>query len=128
MMIRRCVVVALLATFLLSACGGGDSSSQVAAFCAQAKDFRAKYGSDFDPTDKQKVAQAKVALQAMVNDAPKSIRAAVTSVNDAFDFLADGKVPPAYRNEEIRTASADLNKYGEKHCGLKPATATTPST
>jgi hypothetical protein len=123
MMIKRCVVVVLSVAFLFSACGG--SGSDVAAFCTQVRAFRAKYGSDFNPADKKKVAQAKIDLRTMANDAPKSIRADASSVSDAFDFFADGKSPPAYRNQEIQTASENLTKYGEDHCGIKPTPTTT---
>ena len=123
-MIKRCVVVVLSAAILVSACGGGGGSD-VAAFCVQVRAFRAKYGSDFNPADKKKVAQAKIDLRTMANDAPKAIRADASSVSDAFDFFADGKSPPAYRTEEIQTASENLTKYGENHCGIKPTPTTT---
>jgi hypothetical protein len=122
-MIKRCLVVAVSAAVLLSACGS-SGGSEVAAYCTQAKAFRAKY-QDASSLTKSQIAKASAELQAIATSGPKAIRDDAQTVSDALDLYAQGATPPAFRAKEIQTASANLAKYDEKHCGVKPSPPTT---
>jgi hypothetical protein len=123
-MIKRWVAVALAATFVFAACGSGSDSS-VSAFCTQVKAFRAKYQDTSTSPTASEIAKASVELQAIAKSAPEAIRDDTQTVSEAFDIYAAGKTPPAYRAKEIQTASDNLTKYGEKHCGIQVPTPST---
>ena len=123
-MIKRWVAGALSAAFLLAACGS-SGGAEVSAFCTQVKAFRTKYQANASSLTASEIAKASAELQSIAKTAPKAIKADTQTVSEAFDIYASGKTPPAYRSQEIKTASDNLTKYGEKHCGIKPTTPTT---
>jgi len=122
--IRRCSVLVLSAALLLGACGGGDGK-QVAAFCNQLKEFRAKYVNVAGNLTKAQVDAASKDFEGIAKNAPSSIRASAQSVSDAFDLYAQGTPAPAYRTDEIKTASDNLNKFGTTKCGIDLSPPTT---